>query len=246
MKTTYFFVISFFLLYILPIIGLCQAFKYLNPHLTDSTKVIKFEIDTLGPFERIYYIDYSRNSPEKAYLADFGSNNWDMMEPPEVSYSRIVNNLKQKPEKVNLRLPGNWVNIYKYKGDWILYYDYVSKYILTDSSLITFYMDGPLSSVISEYKTIGNRHDFNMFEYYWENDIANPKSELQIKIIDPSYLISIWKFINDEEVSYQLMIPADKAKVFPIMVIESSDLMDDETEIFDKVDLEKLWMENSE
>lgn len=246
MKTTCFFVISFFLLYSLPIIGHCQAFKYLNPHLTDSTKVIKIEIDTLGPFERIYYIDYSRNSPEKASLADFGSNNWEMMVPPEDSYAEIVNNLKQKPEKVNHRLPENWVNIYKYKGDWILYFDYNVKNILSDSSLIKFYMEGPLSSVISEYKSIGNSHDFKLLEYNWENPADNLKSELQIKIIDPNNLISIWKFINDEEVSYQLMIPADKAGVYPVMVIMSSELSDDETDIFDKVDLEKIWEENSE
>lgn len=246
MRSIYISGISLLILISLSLTALCQKFKFLKPKLTDSTKVIKIEIDTLVSFERIYYIDYSRNSPEKAFLANFGSNNWEMMVPPEDSYAEIVNNLNQKPEKVNLQLPVNWVNIYKYKGDWILYNDYFSKYILTDSSLITFYMVGPLSSVISEYKTTSNKHNFNLLEYNRENAAANLKSELQIKIIDQQNLISIWKFINNEEVSYQWMIPAEKAEVFPIMIIESSDLMDDETDIFDKVDLEKLWMENSE
>ena len=220
--------------------GYCQDFKYIKPKLTDSTKVVKIEIDTTNLFERIYYIDYSINSQAKTELTNFGVVNTNVNKSIGLTYLGISKNLKNKPEKINSNLPERWVKIFKYKGDWILFND-IPKYILTDTCLITFQMDDPVSSVIVNYKQENNKHEYNLLLYNWENPKINKKLDLQIKIIDSKRLIALWRFEFQGQVTYKLMIPINQVSHFPAMVMLETDLMDDEYEIFDRIDYEKIW-----
>lgn len=220
--------------------GNCQDFKFIKPTLTDSTKVVKTEIDTKNQFERIYYIDYSKNSQAKNDLitleVDWQSSN----ESIGLTYFGILKNLEIKPPKYSSNLPDKWVKLFKYKGDWILFND-LPKYVLTDSCLITFDMDDPTSSVISKYKFTNDKYSFNLLLYNWENPKANLKSHFEIKVLDSKRMITLWKFDYEGQVSYDLMIPDNQVSNFPIMVMLETDLMDDENDIFDKIDCEKLW-----
>jgi len=218
--------------------GYCQDFKYIKPKLTDSTKVVKTEIDTKNQFERIYFIDYSKNSQARTELANFGVINLNPSESIGLTYLGILKNLKEKPKKINSNLPEKWVKIFKYKGDWILFND-IPKYLLTDTCLITFQMDDPVSSVIMDYKPENNK--YSLLTYNWENPTINQKYDLQIKIIDSKLLITLWRFEFQGQVTYDLMVPINQVSNFPTMVMLETDLMDDENEIFDKIDYEKLW-----
>ena len=216
--------------------GYCQDFKYIKPTLTDSTKVIKTEIDAKNQFERIYYIDYTTNSTAKKDLMNFGVFSQSSSESIELTYLGILKNLKTKPSKFTSSLPEKWVKLFKYKGDWVLFND-LPKYVLTDSCLITFDMDDPISSAITEYKFDDNKYVFNLLSYNWDNPATNLKSYFEIKVLDSKRMITLWKFGD----SYELMIPDNQISKFPIMVMLETDLMNDENDIFDKIDYEKLW-----
>lgn len=220
--------------------GYSQDFKYIKPKLTDSTKVVKTEVDTKNQFERIYYIDFAKQSQAKTELISFGTFNLNPNESIGTTYWGILNNLKNNPQKVNSNLPERWVKIFKYKGDWILF-NQIPKYLLTDTCLITFQMDDPVSSVIVDYKQANNKYEFHLLSYNWDNPAINQKSDLQIKIIDSKRLITLWRFEFQGQVSYDLMVPINQVSYFPAMVMLETDLMDDENEIFDKIDYEKLW-----
>jgi len=220
--------------------GYCQDFKYIKPKLTDSTKVVKTEIDTKNQFERIYYIDYAIKSQAKTELTNFGVVDTNPSESIGSTYLGVLNNLKYKPKKINSVLPERWVKIFKYKGDWILFND-IPKYLLTDSCLITFQMDDPVSSVILDYKPEKNIYGYSLLSYNWENPTINQKCDLQIKVIDSKRLIALWRFDFQGQITFDLMIPINQVYHFPAMVMLETDLMDDEYEIFDKIDYEKLW-----
>lgn len=218
------------------IIGYCQNFKIIKPNLTDSTKVVRTEIDTKNQFERIYFIDYAINSQAKKELINFEDDN----ESINLTYFGILKNLNYIPKKINSNLPERWIKIFKYKGDWILFDD-IPEYLLTDSSLITFQMDDPVSDVIINCKEENNNYEYSLLSYNWENPTKNNKYDLQIKIIDSKRQIALWKFENQGEITYYLMVPTNQVSNFPVMVMLETDLMDDENEIFDKIDYEKLW-----
>jgi len=151
-----------------------------------------------------------------------------------------LKNIKSKPKKIDSNLPERWVKIFKYKGAWILFND-IPKYLLTDSCLITFQMDDPVSSVIVDDKQENNKYEYHLLSYNWENPAINQKSDLHIKIIDSNRLIALWRFEFQGQITYDLMIPINQVYHFPAMVMLETDLMDDENDIFDKIDYEKLW-----
>lgn len=219
-------------------IGYCQDFKYIKPKLTDSTKVVKVEFDTKNQFERIYYIDYAINSQAKKESINFGVVDTKPNGSIGFTYFGILKNLNNKPPKINSNLPERWVKIYKYKGEWILFND-IPKYILTDSCLMTFQMDDPVSDVIIDYKQENNK--YGLIAYNWENPTINQKFDLQIKIIDSKRMIALWRFEFQGQITYDLMIPINHVSNIPVMVMLETELRDEENEIFDEIDYEKLW-----
>ena len=220
--------------------GYCQDFKFIKPILTDSTKVVKSEIDTKNQFERIYFIDFSKNPQTKIELANFGVDSQSEEESIGLTYSGIQKNLKTKTKKIKSNLPDKWVKLFKYKEDWIIFND-LPKYILTDSCLITFDMDDPSSSVISGYKFDNNKYVFGLLSYNWENPDNNIQSNLEIKVLEKNRMITLWKSDYQGQVTFEMLIPANQVSNFPIMVMLETDLMDDENDIFDKIDYENLW-----
>jgi hypothetical protein len=233
-------IFTFILLFNSFLIGYSQDFKFIKPKLTDSTKVVKTEIDTKNQFERIYFIDYSRKSQAKKEIVDFGTISLNRTESIGNTYYGILENLKTKPQKINTNLPERWIKIFKYKGDWILFND-IPKYVLTDTCIITFQMDDPVSNLITAYKFENNKFDFCMLSYNWENPMINQKYDLHIKIIDSKRFITLWRFEFQGQVTYDLMVPVNQVSHFPAMVMLETDLMDDENEIFDKIDYDELW-----
>ena len=150
-----------------------QDFKYIKPKLTDSTKVVKTERNTKTKFERIYYIDFSKNSEEKKAL---WSDQDDNDENIAFTYSEICKNIIQKTNKYKTNLPREWVKLFKYKGNWILFND-LPKYVLSDSCLITFDMDDPTSSKIVDSKSLEDKYIFKLHSYNWENPKKNNTSK---------------------------------------------------------------------
>lgn len=218
--------------------GSCQDFKYLNPKLTDSTEIIKKEIDSENQFERLYYIDNRKNSDLKKNLINFGIKDKASAENLEQIYSEILKNMGTKPKKNESELPEKWVKIFKYKNKWILYDD-LPKYILTDSCLVTVPMDDPYPSIINDFEYNDQKYELQLISYNWENPKTNVHERLVIKLVDKKKMIFLWKFVYDNQLTYSLMIPIEQVGNFPIMNFLTTDFMGDEDEIFDKIDYKK-------
>lgn len=218
--------------------GNCQDFKYLKPNLTDSTEIIKKEIDSEKQFERLLYIDYRKNSDLKKNLTNFRIYDKSSAENYQIMYSEIVKNIGAKPKKNKTQLPEKWVKIFKYKNKWILYYDF-PEYILTDSCLVTFTMDDPYPSIINDFEYKNQKYEFGLVSYNWDNPKANVHERLVIKLIDKTNMIFLQKFVYDNQVTYTLMTPIEQIGNFPIMGVLTTDFMDDEDEVFDKIDYKK-------
>ena len=218
-----------------------QEFEYLKPSLDDSCEVIKKVVDKENYFEQLTYIDRKVSSKPKEIVSDFTLSDKKMYQIKS-SFEEIRNHQNLEINKFDSELPEKWINIYKYKGEWMFYNDieFNDKFILTDSLLINFDMDGLYSDVIINLKKKGNQYTFRIVGLAWGNHQANSEYELIIHIIDPTYKIAVWEFHRNDREYFSLKAPADMIGKFPIVNILATDLIANESEMFDKVDLKKL------
>jgi len=218
-----------------------QEFKYLKPNLGDSCSIIKTKIDSINFYEQIIYIDYKVNSELKERVADFRLTE-DRLREISLTYAEIETYYKVKEPKVNHQLPNKWIKLNKYKGEWILYDDieFNTRYILTDSSLVNFNMDGLCSNMIKDHKSKGKNFQFTLLDQNLDKPESISEYVLNIRIVDENNIISVWQFIRDGRKSYSLMIPESKKINFPVMGVMTTDLMGDESEILDEIDFDKL------
>ena len=221
---------------------ICQDFKYLNPELDDSCKIIRSISDTAEMYEQLVYIDYKKNSKLKGSLSDFKLND-SRIEQIGDSYNWIQKNGDFIFSKFEPSLPDNWVKVHKYKGEWILYNDikFNNRFILSDSALISFDMDGIYANPLIDYKIKDNKYKIRFASLSWGDSQSVSEHKLDIKIIDNQHLIAIWRFERDDRIYYDFMVPEMNKFLFPIIGVVTTDLMGDESDIFDTVDYEKLF-----
>jgi hypothetical protein len=225
---------------LLPFIGHSQNFKYIQPKLTDSTEVVKAEIDSISGSEYIYYIDYSKNSEHKKMLVSFGSNNGYQNEEINNQYWNALKNIKEPPKKFNIDIPKQWVQLFKYKGNWVLFDD-IPKFELRDSCFISFEIENVVY-FLKDYKIKDNKIHLTFYLNYLFDRNIYIELKPTIKFLDKEKQITLWRFeFDDGELYYLIMLPTNQVMNYPIMVLESSELLSDETDIFDKIDYEKLW-----
>jgi len=177
----------------------------------------------------------------KERVADFRLTE-DRLNEISQTYKAVLKNVKVVESKFNHQLPEKWIRLNKYKGEWILYDDieFNPRYILTDSSLVNFNMDGLYSNIIKDHKLNGKNHQFSFHDLTYDSQSSNKEYTLNIKIIENENLISVWEFIRDGQKYYSLMIPESKKINFPIIGIMTTDLMGDEIEMLDKIDFNTL------
>jgi hypothetical protein len=218
-----------------------QDFRYLSPELDDSCKIIRSISDSVEMFEQLIYIDYKRDSKDKRSIADFRLTD-NRIDQINESYKWISTRCNKPLKKVNQNLPDKWIRIFKYKDEWILFDDieFNNRYILSDSALISFDMDGIYANPLTDYKL---EEDFYKFKYCaisWDDNQTTSEYKLDIRIIDAESMISIWRFNINESIYYDFMIPEKFKNRFPIIGILTTDLTGDESDILDVVDFEKI------
>jgi hypothetical protein len=218
-----------------------QSFKYINPEVGDSCTIIRSIIDSANFYEQLVYIDNKINSKQKNYVKDFKTNE-DDLELITSSYNKIIQDYGYKPNKLTEKLPQKWVRLYKYNGDWILYnnIEFNFRFMLNDSSLITFYMDGPMSKVIVGYNKTRNVHKFKLLDYDWYDTKSTYIEELNIYVIEPEKYITLWEFQSKNGSEQLIMIPEERTKDFSIIAIRTTDLMGNEQDILDEIEFKKL------
>lgn len=220
----------------------CQDFNYIKPDLDDSCKIINSISDTARMYEQLVYIDYKKDSKLKRSLTDFKLTDSRKKQIHD-SYNSIRKSSELSFSKLEHSLPDNWVKIHKYKGDWILYNDieFNNRYILSDTALISFDMDGIYADPLIDYKFKDNKYKIKFASLSWGDSQSVSEHKLDIKIIDAQFLITIWRFERNGRIYYDFMIPVKNIKMFPIIGILTTDLMGDESDILDTVDFEKMF-----
>jgi hypothetical protein len=227
--------INLFILSFIVITGNCQSFKYLKPHLTDSTTIITSITDTINSYEKLVYIDFKKHSDLKDNLINFNATDKNMIESISKTYYGALKNEKIKPAKVKISIPDKWVKLNKYHGNWMLLDD-IPKFVLTDSCLVIIDMDDPFSNVIKNISHFDNLYHFNLIAYNWKNPKINIEYSLEIKILDSKRMITFWKFDFNDQSEYYIMIPCTQVINFPIIGILTTDFLGDENNIFDAID----------
>ena len=116
----------------------------------------------------------------------------------------------------DLSLPLKWTPIYKIKKDYYLYgpsdWMFNLGYIISDSTIIRQYSDGPDVMVILDYMQV------SAHKYYFKA-LTNFKKiiELTIYIIDHKNNIAVWEFTIDNKNYYELNVSSDNIAHFPLV-----------------------------
>jgi len=231
---------------ILPLCFICltnlvsgQEFKFLDPNLDDSCKIIKATIDTVYFYEQIVFIDFKVKSKVKDKIASFEISERDLKQMNEIYYDILEYN---SSKRVKQPLPEKWIKVHKYKGDWILFDnpEYNVKYIISDTALIRYGMDGVYASPFTKYEELNGWHMYEYFPTFYGDPKNIQKNHLWIKILDTEKQISLWKFNRNGQIDFELRIPEERKTRFPAIGVISTDLVGDEYMLLDKIDYEKL------
>jgi len=173
------------------------------------------ERDTVNGNYHAVFIDTARSSLYYDYI-----NTFTFDESDSAGYQTSVDCLKPFSYINNdiFGLPKRWLSLNIYKGNYYLYSpsDYVNNYrvAITDSNYIGYYNDGPQATKINSIT------ETNQKTYRLElSNCNNTTAELFIHLIDPQRGIAVFEFpYVTIEGRYILMVDADKAKNFPIIV----------------------------
>jgi hypothetical protein len=206
--------------------------------IIEDTIFIKRELT-----EKVYHAIYiEKDSANKRFqwLTDFTFDEFDS--------SALKGNREHMREKLPDRfgrvdlhgLPNDWLPLYLYKNDYYLYapsdWGNAGKRIVTDSSLIYWYMDGPYAMPFQSSKKVSDRKYVFTFNNPWDDD--NHLNQLIITIIDPVTKMSVWEFSDEKRLHrYRIYVPKSSAHHFDLIVNYCNNMKQLEYD-FEEVDYE--------
>jgi hypothetical protein len=172
------------------------------------------------------YIEQNRQSPFYKELTDFKMDKFELDE-----YEENCRELKKRfpapLKKFNLQgLPKEWIPLYKYKGKYYVYYPSEEgnegRRIITDSTMVYWFMDGPRPEPFLNAKRIQENIWYLSINSYFKNMTAfknRPDAKLIIHIIDPKNKIAVWEDKSQPvDERYELYIPKEYAGNFDMVV----------------------------
>jgi hypothetical protein len=180
--------------------------------IPDTTFIVR---DTTNGNYHAIFIDTAKSSLYYDYINSFQFDEMD-----STSYQTSVDCLKPFSYINNdiFGLPKRWLTLNIYKGNYYLYSpsDYINNYrvAITDSNYIGYITEGAQATKINSIT------ETNQKTYRLElSNCNNTTAELFIHLIDPQRGIAVFEFpYVTIEGRYMLMVDADKAKNFPIIV----------------------------
>ncbi|MBS1918456.1 MAG: hypothetical protein JST87_19485 [Bacteroidetes bacterium] len=176
--------------------------------------------DMSGGIYHAIYIDKNVKSEYYSWWTDksFHFHNYDSLSYAE-SIKSIFGNSKPvfKREAINSSLPKRWLELNNYKGIFYLYspsdYGNNSNLIITDTTIIEYFMDGPYAYVVDSCKTINE----NTFEFAVRSAYRTT-TKYTIHMLDWEKQIAVFDNHAQGESRYTLRVGASKAKLFPMIV----------------------------
>ena len=131
--------------------------------------------------------------------------------------------IKLKNHKIDNKLPQKWTPLYLYNGEYYIYYpNYPCDYwayrlcFITDSTFVDAWATDVMVDAILEYKKIKN----NIFQFNVAYLSTFQNRKITFYLIDKKRGIAILRDENGEGSGDFLMVDADKAKNFPVIVNE--------------------------
>jgi hypothetical protein len=208
-----------------------------NKTIHDTTFLLR---EKSKDYYHAIYIEHNRQSPYYNSLLDFKYNDYENKE-----YKEAYQSLKQKQpaplKKYNLTgLPKQWVPLHRYKNKYYIYLPSdegdMARRIITDSTLIYWYMEGPDPKPILSFKKLNDHTWF----FKADNFYLTKTATLIIHLIDPVNKIAVFEDSSAPKgYRYSLYIPKENAKKFDLVVNYCAT---DKTPdfLFDKIDYAKL------
>jgi hypothetical protein len=173
-------------------------------------------IDTPYQFYNAIYIDTTYDITNRKSISDFTFDHFD-----SVTYFRELAALKplRKIKNVNRNFPKKWIQLYQYNNN---FYTYVPsdlgnqlKFELTDSTTISYFMEGPQPSKLKKVIWLTPTHLIIRQNNYWR------EKKVDINIINVEKGIAIFTFRSTKyykSLQKILMVSIDKAHLFKTVI----------------------------
>lgn len=210
-----------------------------NQKMDDTTFILREMTKT---FYHAIYIEKNRQSKFYQRLTNFSFNKYDK-ESFEMNYNSIKEKFTNKLKKFNRSgLPTEWVPLYRYKDKYYLYapsdWGNAGRRIITDSTLVYWYMDGPYPMPLTSFRKV-NDNKYNLTSFTLQNT-ENGSNQLIIHIIDGKNKIAVWESPTEvKEYCYTIYVPKENAKNFDMIVNYCEEMKQMEFD-FDTIDYKKL------
>ncbi|UQD55504.1 hypothetical protein [Flavobacterium sp. K5-23] len=187
-------------------------------HLSDTIFLLKEN----NGFERHeIFIEPNKNSDNYKDIIDFSSF-------PEIS-NKNKNRYKEIPSK--------WIPLYSYKMDYYVYSpcDFSTNQQVGIYDKAIFFNDFELYN----YQINSSKESNNKCIIYYKG-LENEKTKLEIFILDKKKGVTVFKYTRkNNEVDYRLMVVAENARLFPLIINKCINGKTKEFE-FEKIDFENI------
>ncbi len=216
-----------------------QEYEFLKPDLDDSCTIIKHILEKDNKQEFLVYLDKKHWTEDKKALANFKYEESNFKDLGAV----CKQNLKGvKAKLLPVKLPGQWVPLYQYKGQKVLFCspEANTAYILTDSLITESEMGGPIPMVIRETTIKNKNYHFKIIAPY----NVDKEFKLIIHIINDNNKLAVWEFKHNGESGYRLLIPVSEIPNYPIISTISYDGMIEIPIGFEKINYMVLLKNN--
>ena len=190
-------------------------------HLVGQTEISDTSFISRNISIGIYQAVFIENHPSSIYynwICDFSFDDSDSLSYQE-SMNAIFKDTLPKFSKPNLSadLNRNWCGLETYKNNYYLYapsdWGNNSNLLITDSTIVEYFMDGPYAYVIERFKRIN--------ETTFEFDVRSAYSttnKITIYEIDKKYQVAIVDKQENDMHEYKLLVNKTFARHFPIIV----------------------------
>lgn len=220
------------------------------PTTSADTVVETHTVDTLfisrgytrGNYHAIY-IDKDRNAERRGWLTNFTFDSRDSAALKGNADYRKENKSPFKRRTHDLNgLAQHWLPLYEYKDSFYLYapsdWGNAGRRIISDSSVIYWYMDGPYDEPIIAFSEQDENTRHLLLYAPFEN---HPKKRLMIHTVDPETQMAVWEYLDDNSRwRYRLMVPKEKAYHFDMIVNYSPNTKQHEFD-FDTIDFSRWF-----
>jgi hypothetical protein len=203
--------------------------------VTDTTFILR-DISN-----RSYHVIYIENNSRSSFYNWWTDSSFAFHNDDSLSYARSIKAIFRdrssifRQIKINPSLPRNWCALHSYKGKLYLYspsdWGYNENLMITDTTIIQYFMDGPYAYIIDSFRTV----DKNTFELSVRSSYRTIR-KFTINVIDWQNQIAIFDNHAEDNINrYSLMVGATKARRIP-MIVNYSNSQKQKEFTFDRIE----------